>query len=67
MGGNLKTARILDMEDEGFGLEYDNDLGSRNTMRLYSITYENAVREARVFLDLNQQSIDPDGTTWEIE
>jgi hypothetical protein len=67
MDGKMKTGRILDLADGGFGLEYDNTVGSRNTMRLDARTYEKAVREAKVFLDLDQQRVDPDGITWEIE
>jgi hypothetical protein len=67
MGANLKTARILDLDDGGFGLEYDNNVGRRNTTRLDAVTYEKAVAEARGFLDLDEQSTDPGGTTWEVE
>jgi len=63
----MKTARILDLENDRFGLEYDNNLGKRYTMRLDAETYERAVREAKSFLDINAENLDPDGTLWEIE
>jgi hypothetical protein len=63
----VKTACILDLEGGGFGLEYDNNVGRRNTMRLDAKTYEKAVHEARLFLEINQEDIDPDGTNWEVE
>jgi hypothetical protein len=63
----MKTARILDEEDDSFGLEYDNNLGQKLTMRLEAVTYERAVREAKTFLGINVENLDDDGTTWEIE
>ena len=48
-------------------MEYDNNVGRRNTMRLDARTYEKAVNEARLFLEINQEDIDPDGTNWEVE
>jgi hypothetical protein len=63
----MKTARILDEEDESFALEYDNNLGQKNTMRLDAPTYERAVREAKSYLGINLENLDGDGTVWEIE
>jgi len=63
----MKTARILDLEDDRFGLEYDNNLGKRNTMRLDAATYEKAIREAKSFLGVNPENLDADGILWEIE
>lgn len=63
----MKTARILDLDNDGFGLEYDNNLGKRNTMRLDAATYEKAIREAASFLGINRENLDADGTLWEIE
>jgi hypothetical protein len=63
----MKTARILDMENDSFGLEYDNNLGKRNRMRLDAATYERAIREAKSFLGIGTENLDPDGTLWEIE
>ena len=63
----MKTARILDNENDGFGLEYDNALGKRNTMRLDAVTYERAIREAKSFLGINPDSLDEEGNLWEVE
>lgn len=63
----MKTARILDLENDRFGLEYDNNLGQRNTMRLDAASYEKAIREAKAFLGVNGENLDADGTLWEIE
>jgi hypothetical protein len=63
----MKAARILDWEDDVFGLEYDNNLGQRNTMRLDAVTYEKAVREAKSYLGINRENLDEAGTVWEIE
>ena len=63
----MKTARILDEEDDSFGLEYDNTLGQKNTMRLDAATYERAVKEAKSFLGINLENVDDDGDSWEIE
>jgi hypothetical protein len=63
----MKTARILEEEDESFGLEYDNNLGQKNTMRLEAATYERAVREAKIFLGIGEENLDSDGTEWKID
>ncbi len=63
---DLKTARILDLENDSFGLEYDNTLGKRNVMRLDALSYERAVREARLFLGINDENLDEDGSAWEV-
>jgi hypothetical protein len=63
----MKTARILDEEDDSFGLEYDNNLGKKLTMRLDAATYEKAVREAKYFLGITPENLDGDGTQWEID
>ena len=63
----MKTARILDQDNDGFGLEYDNTRGDKNTMRLDALTYERAIREARSFLGIKQDDRDEDGTLWEVE
>jgi hypothetical protein len=63
----MKTARIVDLENGDFGLEYDNNVGKRNTMRLDAGTYEQAIREAKSFLGINRKNLDADGTLWEIE
>ena len=63
----MKIARILDEDDGTFGLEYDNTLGKKNTMRLDAVSYENAVREAKSFLGINADDRDADGAEWNIE
>jgi hypothetical protein len=63
----MKTARILDEEDDSFGLEYDNNLGQKNTMRLDASTYEKAIREAKSFLGIDLANLDGDGTEWKVE
>jgi len=67
IGKNLKTARIVDLEEGGFGLEYDTNVERRSSTRLEAVTYEKAVDEARLFLDINHENIDSDGTKWEVE
>jgi hypothetical protein len=63
----MKTAIILDQDDGSFVLEYDNTLGKKNTMRLDAVTYEQAVREAKSFLGINQENLDADGNVWTID
>jgi hypothetical protein len=63
----MKIARILDQNSGVFGLEYDNTLGKKNTMRLEALTYETAIREAKSFLNIDADDHDADGTLWDIE
>ena len=63
----MKIARILDEAGGTFGLEYDNTLGKKNTMRLDALTYEDALREAKSFLEIGADDHDADGTQWDIE
>ncbi len=63
----MKIARILDENSGAFGLEYDNTLGKKNTMRLEALTYEKAIREAKSFLEIDADDHDTDGTLWDIE
>jgi len=62
----LKRAIILDQEDESFGVEYDNTIGTRNTMRLEAATYEDAILETKSFLGITENR-DEAGTVWEID
>ena len=62
-----KIARILDQQFGAFGLEYDNTLGKKNTMRLDALTYEKAIREAKSYLGINAEDYDPEGTLWHVE
>lgn len=63
----MKTGRILEHDFDNFGLEYDDTLGRRNTMRLDASTYEKAIREAKAFLGIDEQNTDAEGALWEIE
>jgi hypothetical protein len=63
----VKFARILDEDGGVFGLEYDNTLGKKNTMRLDALSYENALREARSFLGINAEDRDAEGAHWNID
>jgi hypothetical protein len=62
----VKRAIILDHEDEAYGVEYDNTIGTRNTMRLEATTYEDAILEIKAFLGITE-NCDEDGTVWEID
>ena len=62
-----KVGRILEDDDEGFGFEYDDTRGRKNTMRLDALTYEGAIREARSYLGIQPDDRDADGSRWEIE
>jgi hypothetical protein len=64
---SVKTARITDEDDDSFCLEYDNNLGQKNTMRLDATTYERAVREAKSFLGIDEGNLDGDGIEWKFE
>ena len=63
----MKIAKILDQAHDTFGLEYDDTRGTKNRMRLDALTYEKAIREAKSYLDINEDNLDPDGTLWEVE
>ena len=63
----MKIARILEEGGGTFGLEYDNTLGKRNTMRLDALTYDQALREAKSFLGINAEDRDADGAQWDVE
>lgn len=58
---------VLDTDEGGFGLEYDNGRGSRSTMRLEAQTYEGALKEARSFLGILRDGRDEEGEAWEVE
>lgn len=63
----MKTASILEEGRGVFSLEYDNTRGEKNAMRLDAATYETAVREARFFLEINDDHCDRDGELWDVE
>jgi hypothetical protein len=62
----MKRAVILYEEDDSFGVEYDNTIGSRNTMRLEATSYEDAILEIKSFLGITEDR-DEHGTVWEID
>jgi hypothetical protein len=63
----MKRATILDTGYEMFGVEYDNTIGKTHTMRLEAATYDEALREARAYLGINENDRDEDGELWAIE
>ncbi len=63
----MKVARILDEEGGSFRLEFDNDLGHKQNMRLDALSYEQALREAKGYLEVGEDDRDSEGTQWEIE
>ena len=66
VGPSVKMARVVD-QDDGFGLEYDNTLGKKNVMRLEASSYEQALREAKSFLEIDSDGHDAHGVIWDIE
>ena len=63
----MKIARILDQDLGAFGLEYDNTIGKKNTMRLDAPSYEKAIREAKSFLGIGANEHDEAGAFWHVE
>ena len=63
----MKIARILDESGGTFRLEYDDTLGHKQNTRLDAMTYEQAVREARSYLEIGEGDCDPEGAQWDIE
>lgn len=63
----MKTAMILEEEDEAFLLEYDNNLGQKNTMRLDAVNYHGAIQEAKSYLGIDDQNLDGDGIEWKFD
>ena len=63
----MKTAMILEEEDEVFLLEYDNNLGQKNTMRLDAASYLGAVQEAKSYLGVDDKNLDGDGIEWKFD
>lgn len=63
---SMKRATIVDQEDDAYGVEYDNTVGTRNTMRLEATTYEDAILEAKSYLGIIGER-DEHGTVWEID
>jgi hypothetical protein len=63
----MKIARLLDEPGGSFRLEYDNGLGHKQSTRLDAVSYEQALREARSYLEIGGDDRDAEGTQWEIE
>ncbi len=63
----MRIARILDEAGGTFRLEYDNDRGHKQNTRLDALSYEQALREARGYLEIGEDDRDPEGAQWEIE
>jgi len=62
----MKIARILDEPGGGFRLEYDTP-GQKQNSRLEAWSYEQALREARSFLEIGDNDCDTEGVQWDIE
>ena len=63
----MKHATILNPDSSDFAMEYDNNLGKKNHMRLDAGTYEKAIREAKSYLGINEDDCDEAGDRWTVE
>jgi hypothetical protein len=63
----MKIARILDEGGGTFRLEYDNAWGHEQSTLLDAVTYEQALREAKGYLEIGDDDRDPEGAQWDIE
>ena len=63
----MKRATIFDEVGGVFGVEYDNTIGRKHTMRLDAATYEEALLEARAFLGIAENDQDEAGDQWTVE
>ena len=63
----MKIAKILDEGGGSFRLEYDNARGNKQSTRLDAGTYEQALREAKGYLEIGEDDRDPEGAQWDIE
>ena len=63
----MKCATISEQARGVFGLEYDNTLGKKHSMRLDATSYEKALREARSYLGINEYDHDEAGDQWVVE
>ena len=63
----MKIARILDEAGGKFRLEYENTRGHKQNMSLDAMTYEQALREARSYLEIGEEGRDSEGAEWDIE
>jgi len=63
----MNIGRILDEPGRTFRLEYDSGFGHKHSMRLDASTYEQAVREAKSYLEIGADDRDAEGAQWDIE
>jgi hypothetical protein len=63
----MKIARILDEAGGTFRVEYDNALGHKQNTRLDAMSYEQALRVARSYLEIGDNDRDSEGAEWNIE
>jgi hypothetical protein len=63
----MKRATIFDEAAGVFGVEYDNTIGKKHSMRLEAATYDEAVTEARSFLGIREDDRDAAGDIWTVE
>ena len=63
----MKIARILDEPGGTFRLEYSDTLGRKQNTSLDAMTYGQALREARSYLEIGEGDRDSDGAQWDIE
>jgi len=63
----MKIARILDEPDVIFRVEYNNARGHKQNTRLEAMSCEQALREARSYLEIGDDDRGSDGTEWDIE
>lgn len=64
---SMNIARILDEAGGTFRLEYDNRRGHKQNTSLEAVTYEQALREAKAYLEIGEDDRDPEGAQWDIE
>jgi hypothetical protein len=63
----MKIATILDEGGGTYRLEYDNAQGHKQNTRLDALTYEQALREAKGYLEIGEDDRDSEGAQWDIE
>jgi hypothetical protein len=63
----MKIARIQDEPGGTFRLEYEDTRGRKQNTRLEAMTYEQALREARSYLEIGEEGRDSEGAEWDIE
>jgi hypothetical protein len=63
----MNIASITDEEGGAFRLEYNNARGQKQNTRLDAVTYEQAIAEARSYLEIGENDRDPEGVHWQVE